>query len=115
MGHFWRSAVEHRLYLVTFAFVLRLEAIVVALEHTRVDSPVHRLERIGRDGLEIRKLARGHATLRRVHSLRLGEAVEHRRDLLARDEVVRAEAAGEKCTASVPVTMPPAVAQRTAS
>lgn len=99
----------------TGAVVLRQEAIVVALEHTRVDSPVHRLERIGRDGLEIRKLARGHATLRRVHSLRLGEAVEHRRDLLARDEVVRAEAAGEKCTASVPVTMPPSVAQRTAS
>lgn len=115
IAHFSPSAVEHRHDLGTGAVVLRQEAIVVALEHARVDDPVHHLERVGGNGVEVVELADRHAAPRRVHSLRLGKAVEHRRDLLARNEVVRAEAAGEKCTASVPVTMPPSAAQRTAS
>ena len=80
------------------AGVLRQEAVVVTLEHTRVDRPAHRLECIGGDGIKVVELADRHAALRRVHPLRLGEAVEHRHHLRTGADAIRTE--GRLCQTS---------------
>ena len=80
------------------AGVLRQEAVVVTLEHTRVDRPAHRLECIGGDGIKVVELADRHAALRRVHPLHLGEAVEHRHHLRTGADAIRTE--GRLCQTS---------------